>query len=767
MPNLDVGNHPHQCTLEPGVAPSRVGLLSGLVVLAAKDDQILPFSRLNAEIAIGVVGIPEQRVRHCATGHRGGNDVTRVEREFRLEERRRREILHSDKRVMGGQHDVVTRQPVAMHLHAQRFVEELIGRALFVDAPAAFGNGARKTREIPPRMKSGLVRKPDAGAANDRHAGHEVGIEPKIGGELTLFLEAARLFRPRGAERRVQKSVHAFEVAGDTKCADGRFDLRDGRQTGVPDGTSVIAPEPLRQFGDGGVGDHRQVRRGVPGVDRRAAFALDDRHGLTGQRKQVGRSQTGDAAPHDDDINPFIPLHARIGHLRRRLDPVGRRVRNWTRIGAGRHVGSPLLGAGCFGARTLPRWGSGMAHLRVGTPVWLTRESPRRAPAYPSLEGRCEVDVAIVGGGMTGAGVAATFAQAGVAVAVVEGARAGRGSTGASTALLLQEPDKGLLDLGEWYGPRSAKRIWELSRDAARSLVKTIRRLELPCDLVERDAVYYTTKPEAALRAEYERRLQLSVASGKWLTPGPLRELTALPGRGAILTKGNAQFDPYKACVGLLHAASQAGALVFERSPVIRIEHTRNGVTVITRRGAIHARKVVIATGYATPGFQPLVGRFTMHHTYVLATAPMDARRRRELGLGDVMIWDTDRPYHYARWTPDQRLLFGGEDRPVVTGRQRAAAFTTATRNLRQHFESLLPALADIPIDHAWEGLFATTPDGLPYIGRHRRYPHHLFALGYGGNGMTLGFLAAKLLLEQWRGIESADHQLFGFGRLR
>jgi glycine/D-amino acid oxidase-like deaminating enzyme len=67
--------------------------------------------------------------------------------------------------------------------------------------------------------------------------------------------------------------------------------------------------------------------------------------------------------------------------------------------------------------------------------------------------------------------------------------------------------------------------------------------------------------------------------------------------------------------------------------------------------------------------------------------------------------------------------------------------------------------------DYAWEGLFATTPDGLPYIGPHRRYPKHLFALGYGGNGMTFGFLAGALLLDWYRGVRSRDHELFAFGR--
>jgi glycine/D-amino acid oxidase-like deaminating enzyme len=75
--------------------------------------------------------------------------------------------------------------------------------------------------------------------------------------------------------------------------------------------------------------------------------------------------------------------------------------------------------------------------------------------------------------------------------------------------------------------------------------------------------------------------------------------------------------------------------------------------------------------------------------------------------------------------------------------------------------------LATVETEFGWEGLFAMTPDSLPYVGPHRRYPSHWFALGYGGNGMTYGFLAARLLLERWQGVQSQDHALFAFDRLR
>jgi glycine/D-amino acid oxidase-like deaminating enzyme len=205
---------------------------------------------------------------------------------------------------------------------------------------------------------------------------------------------------------------------------------------------------------------------------------------------------------------------------------------------------------------------------------------------------------------------------------------------------------------------------------------------------------------------------------------------------------------------------------VFEESAVGRIETDRRHVELRTRSGTLRADTVVIATGYATPEFKPLAGRFRLAHTYVVATGRIPAATRRCLGLSDLMLWDTERPYHYARWS-DGRLLLGGADRPLLPKRERLRAFRAGAEAVRQHFTQLYPALERAGTDYAWEGLFATTPDGLPYIGRHRRYPRHLFALGYGGNGMTFGFLAAQLLLDTYGGTEGSDHQLFAFNRSR
>jgi glycine/D-amino acid oxidase-like deaminating enzyme len=404
--------------------------------------------------------------------------------------------------------------------------------------------------------------------------------------------------------------------------------------------------------------------------------------------------------------------------------------------------------------------------LRRGRTIWLGRTNP--PVRYPTLSGHHETEVAIVGGGMTGAMVAEAFTRHGVSVALVEAARVGHGSTAASTALLLQEPDYDLGALSERYGRRTATRVWRLGQAAARDFIETIRRLKIKCDLVERDSLYYTLDEERARTLQRELRIRHKVGlAGTWLDAAALRRASGIRGAGAIRTTGNAQLNPLRACTGFLDAAAARGAAVFERSTVNRIRSVGDGVRLYSAKGTIDALQVVIATGYATRYFRPLAGRFRMRHTYVLATEQIGLLARRRLGMGPLMLWDTARPYHYVRWTPDRRLLLGGADHPVKPGANRSKQFAEATATLRDYFGEIFPVLADIGIETAWEGLFAMTPDGLPYIGPHRRYPRHAFALGYGGNGMTFAALAARLLVEQWRGESSPDHELFAFNRAR
>ena len=62
------------------------------------------------------------------------------------------------------------------------------------------------------------------------------------------------------------------------------------------------------------------------------------------------------------------------------------------------------------------------------------------------------------------------------------------------------------------------------------------------------------------------------------------------------------------------------------------------------------------------------------------------------------------------------------------------------------------------PIAYAWGGSFASTRDGLPFIGRvPGMHPRLQFALCYGGNGITFSVHAGEMIRA---GIEGRAHEL-------
>ena len=404
--------------------------------------------------------------------------------------------------------------------------------------------------------------------------------------------------------------------------------------------------------------------------------------------------------------------------------------------------------------------------LRLADPYWTGRRHAQ--PARSRLRGQQTADVIIIGGGITGCVCAWMLARRGLDVVLIDKARIARGSTAASTALLMQEPDTGIRDLADRYGHAVAARMWHASRGAVADLTAALRRIRGTTGLRHVPSLYLAGADDAGdVRRELAARHRAGLR-GRWLGAAAVHRTTGLTAGGAILTHGNAVADPLAACLAFAHAAGAQGARVFEYSAARRVRVHDDRVVVSCPEGRVTASRVIVATGYATQEFRPLAGRFRLATTTAIATERLTAAQRRAIGLREVMWWDTGRPYHYARWTPDHRLIFGGRDRALVGRSTSRSALLRATRDaLLDDLVQRFPALHGIRADYAWEGLFASTPDGLPYIGAHRRYPRHLFALGYGGNGMSFGYLAADILTRMLTGESRDDDTLFAFDRAR
>jgi glycine/D-amino acid oxidase-like deaminating enzyme len=401
------------------------------------------------------------------------------------------------------------------------------------------------------------------------------------------------------------------------------------------------------------------------------------------------------------------------------------------------------------------------------TPLWLDRFPKSRRPSHPHLRGVIETDVIVVGGGLTGCACASSFAAAGIGVVVVEADRIGAGSTAASAGLIREDFDASFGESASAHGLRAARTLWQGQRRASLDLGAAIKRQEIRCDLIPQDLLSVVRRDAEAvkrLRREYEARRAAGL-DHTWMTGAALARETSIDGGAAIRTRGFA-FDPFRACLGFAESAVSRGATVFERTPVRRIRAGRRAVEVTAGTGTLRAQAVIVAAGAALPDLRALRRHLRTEQSYTVVTEPLPAGVRRELGRRAAALCDNSSPPHFLRWLKDDRALFVGADQAPVPARARDKMLVQRSGQLMYELSTIYPAISGAMPEWSWDLTYDTTVDGLPYVGLHRNFPRHLFALGHGRHGAAVAWLAARLLLRQFQGSPDKGDELFGFSRI-
>jgi glycine/D-amino acid oxidase-like deaminating enzyme len=401
--------------------------------------------------------------------------------------------------------------------------------------------------------------------------------------------------------------------------------------------------------------------------------------------------------------------------------------------------------------------------LRSGSAFWPIRDG--LVQTFPALDGDATCDVAVIGGGITGAMAAYHLVEAGLDTVLVDRRDVGGGSTSASTGLLQYEIDTNLADLIERVGKRDAERSYQLCLDAIGKIGALAEKAGVECEYTPKKSLYLASykKDVPMLRREYDARKAMGIKLA-YLEPADIQTRFPFEAPGALLSEVAAEVNPYRLSMGLLANASERGLRAYDRTTVTAYAWGPRGVTLQTDRGAaIKAKHVVMATGYEAQ--QHLKQKIcTYANTYAAVSEPVEAFTG--WGEDQCLIWETARPYFYARTTSDGRALFGGGDHPYEGDEKRDARIPRKTSALVKRFRSMFPAL-EIEVAYAWAGVFGGTEDGLPVIGQTPEYPRAYFALGYGGNGITYSLIAAEMIRDALCGKKNADARIFGFERLK
>jgi glycine/D-amino acid oxidase-like deaminating enzyme len=219
---------------------------------------------------------------------------------------------------------------------------------------------------------------------------------------------------------------------------------------------------------------------------------------------------------------------------------------------------------------------------------------------------------------------------------------------------------------------------------------------------------------------------------------------------GGVRVTGGGILDPVKLVDGLRVEAERLGVRVWERSPVVAVEPAGAAARIRTARGAVRARRLVLATSAYTHHLLPEVTRrFIPLYDYILVSDPLTPSQHETIGWRNRQgVTDGRTFFNYYRLTADQRVLWGTSEAAYYRGNRVDPSCDHSPSHyaaLRQSFRRHFPGLAGLEFPYAWGGPICSTTRMTPYFGRALN-GRLCYGLGYTGHGLGTTRLAGRIL---------------------
>jgi glycine/D-amino acid oxidase-like deaminating enzyme/nitrite reductase/ring-hydroxylating ferredoxin subunit len=369
-----------------------------------------------------------------------------------------------------------------------------------------------------------------------------------------------------------------------------------------------------------------------------------------------------------------------------------------------------------------------------GKPVSLWVESAPdvsfRAPARD-----IDVDVAVIGGGITGVSAALLLAEEGRSVALLESERIGQGVTGYSTAKVTSLHQLTYAQLASKRGEEVARAYGEANEAGLARIAAWVKEHDIDCDFRRKPNYTHTDSPSDVDDVREEAR----VAAGLGL-PASFTTVTDLPWEvaGAVRFEDQAEFHPCRYVAHLAEAARERGALVHEGARAVGVKEGRNGdrcLVTLDSGYAVRASHVIVATHYP---FLDRGGHFARIHperSYVLAM------RIRDTVPQGMYISSAGHSMRAQPGPDGEYLLVAGGSHKTGHG-DGVDSYRDLELYARERFDV-------VSIDYRWSTQDNVSLDKVPYVGRIAPFSKRiLVATGYRKWGFANATAAATMLAD-------------------
>ncbi|WP_455482168.1 NAD(P)/FAD-dependent oxidoreductase [Bartonella sp. B35(2025)] len=365
----------------------------------------------------------------------------------------------------------------------------------------------------------------------------------------------------------------------------------------------------------------------------------------------------------------------------------------------------------------------------------------KERPSYPFFCEQIQCDVVIVGGGFTGLSAAYHLAKAGVSVVLLEASRFGDGASGRNGGQLGTGQRQWVEMLEKTYGFERSKTLFDLAEEAKEDILSWCVMPDCHIDFMAGQLSVIYKKREVV---SYQRHVEMMQRYGyNGLTFMDRDEVAKRLGSsfycGGIYDADTGHINPLKLVVWLAKKAKNAGAKLYEKTPVTAIECNGSHHLVITEQGNVIAEHILLATNAYKLGLQHFVEKKIVSiRSYIGATEPLS--KNNPILLGSESVDDSRFMVRYFRKSIDNRLLFGG----VESYDNKHPA--NLDERIRWQIAEIYPHLQSINLTHCWGATVAITVERMPYV---RQFsPGITYCGGYSGHGVMLAPFMGKLYAE-------------------
>jgi glycine/D-amino acid oxidase-like deaminating enzyme/Rieske Fe-S protein len=373
--------------------------------------------------------------------------------------------------------------------------------------------------------------------------------------------------------------------------------------------------------------------------------------------------------------------------------------------------------------------------------------APKRTE-FPILEGNIEVDVAIIGGGITGITAALQLTNAGKRVAILEARRVGGGTTGWSTGNLY-------VPVGPYYQNISKSRTQEIMRTVAQArntaldfIERQTREKNIDCHFSRRPWYFFTQETDMVPTIEKEvEALQQAGMHAKFVNDVPPLHLPNL--QRACYMEGQARFHPLRYVLGLASSVVETGCQIYEHTTVSDLKEEQDYCIIQTNHGNVTSTQVIIAT-HIPIGVHTVQTVAAPYRSYVVAV------RLKNDQYPDAYFWHNDKTHHAITTHSthsselDILMIAGNHHKTGQASHQEYQQyFHELEAYARQHFDVA-------SVEYRWSAQHYRSGDGVPYIGlTHKNAKRTYIATGFYADGLIYGTVAGVQLTDMILGMEN------------